>query len=317
MIRYIQLRTASSDKPRTSLGLVGLILSLSAAGQMPPAPVRAAEARLPDDTVTLPFTMVREFPFVEGEIQGVRGKFLLDTGMRDALVINDHRVPLTGGEQIGSGFFGSGQTFVVRLNQSVRDLRIGKIAIPRVTSVRSQDASQLEAITSDFVGWLGYNFFKDHALKMDYRRSQATFYSGGAEKFLRGEKLMAVLPFQTRTLPNHPVLPTTIGDVTGVVTLDTGMNGALYLPASKKAALIASGHLKATREENMYDLARVNLAGEIVVDIQGIEVLEGPSPASKPIGITEDVELELGYALLRQFKTVWDYKAKRLYLLAR
>ncbi len=273
--------------------------------------------RLAARTVVLPMVMVREFPFVEGQIGGVKGKFLLDTGMQDALVINDHRVPLHGGQKIGTGFFGSGQTYDVRLHEAVDDIRVGNIRVPRVSAVRSQDARMLERITPDFIGWIGYDFFASHALKMDYRRSRATFYKEGSKRYLQGEKVIAVLPFETRKLPNHPLLPAQIGDMEAIVSLDTGMDGDLSLPKHKKLRLVAGGHLRATGDPDNYDVARVRIADKIDIALSSLDVEEGPSPAAKSIGITEDVEFSLGYIFLRQYKTVWDFRQKRLYLLAR
>lgn len=299
--------------------LAALILpvSVTPGRTAPTATVSGSEARLTGTAVTLPIVMVREFPFVEGEIAGIRGKFMLDTGMQHALVINDHRVPLTGGARIGTGFFGSGQTFDIRLHAAVETIRIGDIRLPRVTNVQSQDARMLEKITPDFLGWIGYDFFKDYALKMDYRRSRATFYKEGSRRYLAGEKVIAALPFETRKLPNHPLLPVRIGGMDAIASLDTGMNGALMISNAKKARLLADGHLRPATEPDTYDLTGVRIADRIDVDLRAVEVEEGPSPAAKPIGITEDTELELGYAFLRQYKTVWDFREKRLYLLAR
>ncbi len=155
----------------------------------PPAP------RLTGTTVTLPIVMVREFPFIEGEVAGVKGKFMLDTGMQNALVINDHLVPLNGGTRIGTGFFGSGQTFDIRLHEVVDDIRIGDLRIPQAVRVRSQDARMLETITPDFLGWVGYDFFTGYALKMDYRRLRATFYKAGSRQYLRGEEVVEVVRY--------------------------------------------------------------------------------------------------------------------------
>jgi hypothetical protein len=79
--------------------LVALATPLSASANPPISTKseRAPEIRLAGKTVTLPLVMVREFPFIEGEIAGIKGKFMLDTGMQDGLVINDHRVPIAGG----------------------------------------------------------------------------------------------------------------------------------------------------------------------------------------------------------------------------
>lgn len=282
----------------------------------PPASARAPEIRLPAKTVTLPIVMVREFPFIEGEIAGVKGKLMLDTGMQDGLVINDHRVPLTGGAKIGTGHFGSGQTFDIRLHAAVPDIRVGNLRHLRATNVRSQDARMLEKITPDFLGWVGFNFFADHAIKIDYRRLEVTFYEADDESFIVGEKVIAILPFETRKLPNIPVLPARIGDLDAIVTLDTGMYGSLNIPEEKKARLIASGHLKPASEPDAHDLSGVRLAEMIDGSFPALEVEEGPSPSAKSVGITEDTELELGFVFLRNYKTVWDYRQKRVYLLA-
>ena len=51
--------------------------------------------------------------------------------------------------------------------------------------------------------------------------------------------------------------------------------------------------------------------------IPSIAVHTTPSPAGAPIGINETDWLVLGYAALHQFKTVWDYERRLLYLLER
>lgn len=278
---------------------------------------RAPEALLTGKVVAMPISMVREFPFIEGEIAGIKGRFMLDTGMQDALVINDHRVPIAGGRWIGSGHFSSGQTYEVRLHDLVRDVRIGRVLHPRVTSVRSQDARMLERITPDFLGWVGFNYFSGHAMKLDYRRSLVTFYHGGANRFLDGEKLVATLPFETRRLPNVPLLRARVGNFDAIASLDTGVYGSLSIPHEKMQGLLRDGHLKRSRRAATFDLDHVRIGGRIVIAAKAIEVENEPSASAKAVGITEDTELELGYAFLRRYKTVWDFNGHRLHLLAR
>lgn len=277
---------------------------------------RAPEIRLAGKTITLPLVMVREFPFIEGEIAGIKGKFMLDTGMQDALVINDHRVPIAGGTKIGTGHFGSGQTYEVRLHSVVQNVRIGDIDYPSVTSVRSQDARMLEMITPDFLGWIGHGFFSSYAIKIDYQRRQVTFYEEGPDRYLEGETLVAALPFETRKLPNVPLLKARIGDVDAIVSLDTGMYGSLNITEEKRRRLVDGGRLTPTEDPDKFDLSGVWIADKIDVSVPRIEVEVGPSASAAAVGITEDTELELGFAFLRNFKTVWDYRRKQLYLLA-
>lgn len=127
----------------------------------------------------------------------------------------------------------------------------------------------------------------------------------------------AALPFETRKLPNPPLLPATIGGLKALVSLDTGQNGALNILNAAKSRLLSEGRLKPTNDQEAYDLAGVRPADGINIDLKFLEVEEGPSSAAKVIGVIEETELSLGYAFLKQCKTVWDFREKRLYLLAR
>lgn len=301
-----------------ALSLMAVLAASQSAIACPPisAPSeRAPEIRLEGKTITFPLVMVREFPFIEGEIAGIKGKLMLDTGMRDALVINDHRVPIAGGRMIGTGHFGSGQTYEVRLHSMVQNIRIGDIDYSRVTRVRSQDARMLETITPDFLGWIGHGFFSSYAMKIDYQRLRVTFYGEGPDRYLDGERLVAALPFETRKLPNVPLLEARIGDVDAIVSLDTGMYGSLNIPEEKRRRLLDRGQLTPAEDPDKFDLSSVRIADKVDVSVPGIEVEEGTSASAAPVGVTEDTELELGFVFLRNFKTVWDYRRKQLYLL--
>jgi hypothetical protein len=306
------IRDTPSPTLSIALTMLAAVAAPVAAADKPATAVpHAPEVRLTGDIVTLPIVLVREYPFIEGEIAGVKGKLMLDTGMGEPFVINDHRVPMTGGMKIGTGFFGSGQRFDIRLQARVDGVRIGTLRYPRVTNVQSQDARMLERITPDFLGWLGHAAFASHAMKLDYRRLTATFYTGGPEAFTKDEKIVAVLPFETRKLPNIPLLPARIGDLDAIVSLDTGMNGALAIPNEKRQRLVTPA-----QDPEAFDLHGVRIAGMAPASFPAIEVEEGPSPSARSVGVTEDTELELGYAFLRKYKTVWDFRQKRIYLLA-
>ncbi len=67
----------------------------------------------------IPFMMVRELPIVEGTVNGIPGKFLLDTDAREALPLNHHRIPMKGVKPIGSGYIGCGQVYEMLLNAQV------------------------------------------------------------------------------------------------------------------------------------------------------------------------------------------------------
>ena len=262
--------------------------------------------------------MVREFPFVQGEAMGVNGRFMLDTGVDQALIINDHHVPVAGGTTIGKGHFGSGETFAVRLIPGLNDIRIGQLRYAHATQVASQDARQLEEITPDFLGWIGFYFWSGYSLKLDYQKLQATFYKGPPEAYLSGERLIAKLPFEIRKLPNHPVMHVSIGGIDMIASFDTGQYGALYTNAKTKALLIAAGSLtSSSKNDGSFDLKDVVIGGRDFPGIKNMDVNVSVFPAAAPIGLKEDNILSIGYGFLSQYKTVWDYQRRYIYLLAR
>lgn len=299
----------------TLTATIFLPVQAQTASSLPPVSEQAPEVRLTARIVALPIVMVGEYPFIDASIAGVAGKLMLDTGYKGALIVNDHRVPLAGEKVTGGGFFGSGQKFEVRLVPEARGVRIGQLHYPRVTNVRTQDARLLESITPDFIGWFGYEAFSSHALKLDYRALNATFYAEGSD-YLADERVVADLPFETRKLPNIPLMTGQIGDMPFVVSWDTGQYGGLYTTEAGKARLLRDGQLTpSSKDPEAFDVHGLVLGGKTLPAISGVEVSTEPSPASGSIGITEADHITIGYGLLQKFKTVWDYRRKRIVLL--
>lgn len=296
---------------------------LAAQAQRPPPSAVAPEFRLKGDVVSLPFVMVREFPFVEAEVNGVKGKLMLDTGAADALALNHNPIKFSEGEKAGEGRFGSGQRFEIFMRPRVESVRLpGGLTYGPVTTVQSQDAAQLERITPDFIGWLGYYFWDGYAVKFDYKASRVTFYKKGPKAFLKGEKVIAAIPFETRStrLPNHPVMVTKIGGVDFETAFDTGQYGNLYVDDATRAKLTEAGVLKPVAgEDNPADITGVRFSTGTTVNLPHFAVHspEGAEPFAKAIGLTQPNVLSMGYGFLNQFKTVWDYPNKTLYLLKR
>ena len=283
---------------------------------VPPVSQRAPELRLGENTVTLPIVMIGEYPFVEGAINGVEGKLMLDTGYEGALTVNDHRVPIHDGRTIGTGFFGSGQTFEVRLVPRLTDVRIAHLNFDRVSDTTTQDARLLEAITPDFLGWLGYTAFATHVLELDYRRLTATFHAPGRLEAPVEGRIIAELAYETRRLPNHPLITGALGDLEVLTSWDTGQYGSLYTTEAARAQLVADGRLvPSATDPEAWDLMGLELDGRPMPKIPAISVEIGPSPSARAKGLTEAHELVLGYAFLHQFRTVWDFPGRRIVLL--
>jgi len=312
------LRTAITVA--TAFALAGALGTPAANAQEAPRGLdNAPEFRLKGDTVSLPFVMVREFPFVEGEVNGVKGKFLLDTGALGALSLNHNHIKLPDGRVIGQGNFASGQTFQMILRPSVGNVRLaGGLSYDNVTNVSSQDAAQLERITPDFLGWLGHEFWAGYAAKFDYKASEVTFYKGGPKAFLKGETLVAAIPFETRNRPNIPILTATIGDTDFETVLDTGQYGNIFADTATREHLTVIGAISpAAGAEGAVDIKSVRFSKGPAIAMAKLasHPAEGAAPFAKAVGLTSARIMMLGYAFLKQYKTVWDYPNGTLYLL--
>lgn len=310
-------RSAGASLALATLLAVGsLPVSSSLKAVAEPTQVTSPEIRLTEDRTSLPIVMVGEFPFVEASVAGIKGKLMLDTGAEEALILNSNRVPITDSRPLGTGRFGSGQTFEKRLARQVRGVRVGPLHFPQATDVRVQDARLLEQITPDFLGWLGYRAWANHAMKLDYRRMRVTFYRGGPGAYLKGERVMAELPLTTRSKPNIPLMSGHIADLPIIASWDSGQYGALFTNEASKLHLIRAKHLTPSKDNpGTFDLSGLVLNGRNLPPIPRVEVETRPSPAASAIGITEPHMLTIGYGLLRQYKTVWDYRRRSIYLL--
>ena len=239
----------------------------------------------------------------------------------EALVLNHNHLDLPEGRVIGRGAFGSGQTYEKVLRPSVDNVRLpGGLSYGRVTNFRSQDAAQLERITPDFIGWLGYQFWDGYAVKVDYKASTSTFFKGGPKAFLKGETLVAAIPFATPKLPNNPVLTARVGDLVFETILDTGQNGNLFADAATLDHLKAAGAIKPVAGgDEAVDIPALRFTKGPAIPLARIDThpIEAAAPFAKAIGVSSPRIMSLGYAFLRQYKTVWDYPNKTLYLLKR
>ncbi|MBO0799590.1 MAG: hypothetical protein J2P31_12280 [Blastocatellia bacterium] len=279
---------------------------------------------LTDDITTLPIVMVREFPFVPATINGVSGKLMFDTGNEKALSLNDHKVPLKDGKVVGKGIFGSGQKYEVKSYPEVASVDLaGGTSYRNISGARGYDLSFIEKdVTPDFLGFIGYEFYRGYLFKLDYKGNRITFYRQTDDRreskdYLAGENVIAAVSFITRKQPNHPVASLKIGGVDFLGTFDTGTYGAAYMTRGAQARLIEQNLLLPLPNmgDNFYQISGIRLTPEIEAAVSGIPVFNYSPPSATAMGTPEPDIIQFGYALLRQYKTVWDFREGEIYLL--
>lgn len=278
------------------------------------AEYQSPEVRLTAESVRFPLVLVKGYPFIEGRVGSTQGKFMLDTGAQHAMALNHHRIPLSGGAVAGTGSFGSGQIYTIMMRPDVSDVNVADLHLDHVTHVQSQDATQLEHIVPDFLGWFGYQAWADYAMKLDYRVPEVVFHKGGPDRLTAAEEVVAKVPYRTRLRPNIPIVMGSLGATDVLIDFDTGQRGAIFVDPPTRDRWIAEGRL-IPRGEDTYDVKGLRISHDLTVDVTGLPLMVTPFPAAKATGITERISISLGYALLDQFVTVWDFPHKTLYFL--
>ncbi|CAN1573003.1 hypothetical protein MCETHM1_03399 [Flavobacteriaceae bacterium] len=285
--------------------------------------------QLAGDSITFPLTIVNAFPFISGEINGVKGKFLFDTGHQGALDVNNNVVPLLSQKEKGNGFVASGQKFKNYTNESIEEVRLANgLHFQNLKQIPSANYDFLQNnITPDCIGYIGYNFFKGYIFKLDYTKRKLSFYKSTPEResskdFLKNEKIVAIIDFETRNRPNIPMIKAKVDDVEILGLFDTGGSYGLLDFSDKEAEkLLKKKYLKDYGkdgyDEDLFVLNNVAVNNQLTTDFTGIHTIDKSKSIQfkKATGVIEDNILILAYRFLAKYKTVWDYEHKKIYVL--
>lgn len=283
----------------------------------------AGNIRITGDTLSLNFTLFKYFPFISATVNGRDGWLMFDTGAQSALELDNKLVSLGEGLNPSSGFVSSGQSYQTQHYPTVKSIALdNRLFYSDAGPVSGHDFSYMNSITPDIIGLIGYDFFKNYLFKLDYQKKRITFYRNTPKRqrrkdFLFREKLIATIDFELRKLPNHPVIPLIMGRDTLAISFDTGQLGTLTLTEETKAQWMSSGMLSSQPGKRQASLDSLTLPGHIRLR-PGSLVLTPPSAAQnakKAIGITEKNSITFGFALLSQYKSVWDFQKRKIYLM--
>ncbi|MDP9076756.1 MAG: retropepsin-like domain-containing protein [Bacteroidota bacterium] len=313
---------------KTILLLLLSISVLQAAAQQRAEQMFENTAELHGDSIVFSLTLVNAYPFVSVEVNGVKGKFMFDTGLNSAIEINDNAISLPDKKAVKKGQVGSGQSFMKSVNDTIAEVKFKNgLTYRNLLHITSGNFDFLQNnITPDCIGYIGYDFFKGYLFKLDYLKRKLTFYKITKERksskdFLKGEKVLAVLNFETRRLPNHPMVRVRIGSVDLLGSFDTGQYGLLQLDdvaarVLKKSSLVVSAGNDGY-DDPIVNVNHIVLDGSFKVSVKGITpyTVEQTAPFRKGLQITEPSYICFGYRFFEQYKTVWDYDAKKIYVL--
>ncbi|QEE51012.1 hypothetical protein FUA48_15935 [Flavobacterium alkalisoli] len=274
------------------------------------------------DVIKVPLVMIRDWPFIEGEINGVKGRWMFDTGNAEAFSLHSKKVTGVESEVVGSGFVGSGQKYEVLEYPVINRIVVGDTLYNDVKEVRGNNFDFLEGITPTVIGQIGFDYFNGYDMKIDYLRSELTFYKQeeGIENWKdikKNKNYITSLPYFTRKLDNHPMIKVHHKGVDFLVTFDTaGGKGSFTIEDSQFEKLKEEGDIENFYDEpsTIYNWYNIKIDDRLTVNLYGMDK-EKFSPAHKPLGINEKNTFTLDHSFLSQYITIWDTKNKVIHVL--
>lgn len=132
---------------------------------------------------------------------------------------------------------------------------------------------------------------------------------------------MAIIDFEIRKLPNHPLVKLQIDGINVLGAFDTGQYGSLQLDSTSGNVLKRSGMVLSSGTDGEGDtlltVKNITMDGKFKTDLKGVEFsdLEDSQIIRKALAITEPNFMDIGYRFLSLYKTVWDYDKKKIYIL--
>lgn len=283
--------------------------------------VTEGEAQLQGEKVVIPLVLVKGYPFIEGSINGKKGKIMFDVGDRDALVIDSSAISPPNGVVVGKGFFGSGQSFDVYKFPLIEELTLaGNLRYTNLKDVFGNSGLVIQKdITSDFIGWLGVAFHKGYVFKLDYSAPSATFYNNdekgsGERAALQGERIDINISLETKGHEEVPTFPMMIGTANYTASLDTGSHNTIWGSESEFDGMKKAGTLR--KVGNGWMLHNMKIDGK-AIDPLPVNFIVGKAPVSKLLPNPETPFITLGYGLLAKYKTVWNLGQGTVKILSR
>ncbi len=256
----------------------------------PPAPT-AQWTFTNQDPVPLTLTFYRIL--VDATVNGVKGRFILDTGA-DAIVLNDNFADRAGAKALKGGT----QAITMEGAVSARVRRVDSLSVGGATLrnalVYSQDFSRNDWRGLDDAGYdglMGFDLFAAAVVKLDVYASKMTILDPATADLSNA----AGIPLVVDVSDGIPTIPMTLNKTLPVnAMLDTGNPGIVFFGSE----LMRKHHLR-TGRGGVQSLT----IGPIVYENE--TAYEG--------GIFSD-DVLLGFDFLKHFDFIFDYPHGRMYM---
>jgi hypothetical protein len=283
--------TVDDDKSVTTFTKFEPNVSVTAQDLHPPAPLASWTF---GDATAFPFTMTHDRMLVDATINGVKGRFLLDTGA-DAIVLDDAFADRAHVEVLNS----SDQAYMISGEVKTRLRKIQTVTLGNSTLhdvvAFSQTVRPSEYGTDprdQFDGFIGFDLFAGSVVKLNVYDATMAILDPNTD--LSSEK---GLPIIADLSQGTPIVPMTLNNSMPVnAMLDTGSPGLIFFGPD----LVTKYHFKI-------------FAGCTNINTLSIGPIVYAGESACQYGLSENYML-IGFDFLRHFDFVFDYPHGRMYM---
>jgi hypothetical protein len=276
--------------------------------------------KLEANKIVLPFHLIDGFMMIDGDVQGKKGKFLFDTGTPFGILLNNHYLNIQKKDLVISGNAGSGQVLDIYLEEAI-DINIGnQVGYNKLDIVPNSDFSFIEkGIVSEFLGFIGYDFFKNYEILINYDYQTITLNKLDKKgtviyPYVLPNEVVTTFQFTTTNAKQIPIVALNIGLNPIEAHFDTGNQGNISLNKSTFSSLLQQGILSNEQQGNRYGEALDDLK---TYTIDRIHYAQTPLLPVKNLSFKESDEniLGFGYQFLKNYISIWNFQKKTITLL--
>jgi Aspartyl protease len=307
----------SDPRQRMLIELDQVILNVSVAEADFAIPSMTSSARIDDASgvTRVPFALINNHIYLDGEIDGQPVRFMVDTGGVNLLTPHAaRRLGLSGEGKLAAS--GPGEQRVDVAMAHAKQVRLGAATLDRPVFyiVDLGKLPQAEGVELD--GLIGYEMFRRFGIEIDYAAGELKLVEPGRFVPPTGAEVFA-LEFERLT----PIISATLDDVPMRLSVDTGSRASLTLFSPFVLAHDLVAKYQALPESILgwgvgggvqmrsARFGRLQL-GKLTVDAIAGDLFTGTKGALTQSGYAGN----LGGGVLRRFTVAFDYAARRMYL---